>query len=241
MRALLILPLCLLQDPQPAPTPELAPAAPAPAPQALFSDWIARLERAPVLHLIADGVMLTTSQEAPDRSERWEFHSEVWMAKRGRVNARTRWTGPRPLEGEPESFTTLLFADGVHCWQGLESEAPLKQEKLSSARCVPYPLPEVFGLFDRPPDTALPETRVGETFDWGEPQRKLPTVVVLDPEQPESSPAFWYGFAGRELAGWCTMMPEELGGDVLRAKLVRLEWLERLPEKDPPRFAPAAR
>lgn len=235
MNPLLIFPLCLLQDPQPAPAPA---AAPAPDPRALFSDWAGRLERAPVLHLLADGVWLTREKEQPEKSVRWEFHTEIWMAKGGRVNARTKWTGPRPEVGEPESFTSVLFADGKHSWQGIEGAQPLRESALTSARCVPYPLPEVFGLFDRAPQSALPATAVGESFDWGEPLRKMPTVVVLDPEDPKNEPAFWYGFGTRDLAGWCTMLPERQGGDVLRAKIKQLDLLERLPEKDPPEFEP---
>ena len=87
----------------------------------------------------------------------------------------------------------------------------------------------------------MPAAAVGETFDWGEPQRKLPTVIVVDAVDPKGEPAFWYGMLEGELAGWCCMNPERLGGDVLRGKFRKVEWLERLPESDPPRFEPPAR
>jgi len=250
MIALLLLPFCLAQGPAPllaqdptppAPGPAQPPAqdpAPAPDPRALFADWAKKLQQAKVLHLAADGILVTSDPRQPERSVRWTFTTDVWMAKGGRVRAVTQWTGPKPKEGEPERYTSLAFADGTHSWQGFEGPEPLAHAELTSPRFVPHPLPEVFGLFDAKPDAAIPSATVGETFDWGEPVRAMPTAIVLDPEEPGTEPAFWYGFAGKELAGWCTMMPERLGGDVVRGKLSKLEWLERLPEKDPPRFTP---
>jgi hypothetical protein len=244
MNPLFLLPLCLLQDPTPAPAPPAAAGqaqVPAPDPRVLFADWARELQAARVLHLVADGILVTADPERPEVNVRWTFTTEVWMAKGGRVNARTTWTGPKPPEsqgGEPERYTSLALADGTHVWQGFEGPEPLQRSDLATPRFVPHPLPEVFGLFDGKPGTAPPAAKVGETFDWGEPVRTLPTAIVLDPVEPKTEPAYWYGFAEKKLAGWCTMMPERLGGDVLRGKFRKLEWLERLPEKDPPRFAP---
>ena len=233
MIPLLILPLFLLQDPTPAPA-----ALPAPDPRILFNEWAGRLERAKVVHIVADGVLVNTDSAKPELSVRWSFSTEIWMAKGGRVNAKTRWTGPKPEQGQPESFTQIALANGVHTWQGSEGTERLKQSELATARFVPYPLPEIFALFDGQADKDLPAAKVGGSFDWGEPVHTMPTVIVMDPQRPKTEPAFWYGFGERELAGWCTMNPERLGGDVLRGKLKKLEWLEKLPEQDPPRFEP---
>ena len=236
MISLLFLPL-LLQDP--APRPSSPPAAVlAPDPRLLFSDWAKRLEKAPVVHLVAEGALLTADREKPDTSVRWTFSTEIWMAKGGRVNARTRWTGPRPEHGEPEVFTQIALANGKRTWQGVEGPEPLSERELAVARFVPYPLPEIFGIFDGKLEQDLPPAGIGQEFDWGEPVRSLPTAIVIDPKEPKNEPASWYGFAGRELGGWCTMMPERLGGDVVRGKLAKFEWLERLPEVDAPRFEP---
>jgi len=232
------------QDPPPV-RPEgvgqVAPHEP-PDPRRLFSDWARKLQDTKVLHLAAEGILVTTDPQRPGVSVRWTFTSEAWLAKGGRVQARTRWTGPTPpppSEAAPERFTSLVFADGRHLWQGFEGPEPLQRSELPSPRFVPHPLPEVFGLFDPVPGAPIPAAVVGETFDWGEPTPVMPTAIVLDPDEPGSEPAFWYGFTERgELAGWCTMMPERLGGDVLRGKFSRLQWLESLPEKDPPRFRP---
>jgi hypothetical protein len=160
------------------------------------------------------------------------------MAKGGKVNARTRWTGPKPEQGEPESFTSIAYANGLRSWQGFEGPKPLQPTDLSAPRFVPYPLPEIFGLFDAKPDTPAPAAKISTDCDWGEPVHTMPTVLVVDPEKPSEEPAFWYGFSEHELAGWCAMSPERLGGDIVRGKLKKLEWLEHLPEKDPPRFEP---
>ena len=100
---------------------------------------------------------------------------------------------------------------------------------------MPYPLPEIFGVFDGKPGADLPATKVSHEFDWGEP---LPTVIVIDPSRPATEPTFWFGFGERELAGWCSMQPDRLGGDIVRGKLKKVDWLEHLPQKDPPRFEP---
>ncbi len=233
MIPLLIFPLFLLQDPAPAPA-----ALPAPDPRILFNEWAGRLERAKVVHIVAEGVLVTADSAKPELSVRWSFSTDIWMAKGGRVNAKTHWTGPKPGKGEPESFTQIALANGKQTWAGFEGPKPLKEAVLTTARFVPYPLPEIFALFEGRADKDLPAAKVGGSFDWGEPVHSMPTVIVMDPEHPKTEPAFWYGFAERELAGWCTMNPESLGGDVLRGKLKKLEWLERLPEKDPPRFEP---
>lgn len=261
MLPLLVLPLCLLQAPAPVhcasalggQAPMSGQEAPVsgqqaqgpveikPDPRARFAEFAARLRGAKVLHLVADGILVTTDPEHPEISRRWTFSTEVWMAKGGRVQARTRWTGPKPAppsDAAPEQYTSIVYADGSRLWQGFEDGEPLRPTELASARFVPHPLPEVFGFLDAKPEVPVPAAVVGETFDWGEPVRTMPTAIVLDPEDPAGEPATWYGFGERELAGWCTMMPERLGGDVVRGKFARIEWLERLPEKDPPRFVP---
>ncbi|MEO6708662.1 MAG: hypothetical protein ABIP42_03745, partial [Planctomycetota bacterium] len=231
------LPLLLLQDP-------LAPAIPVKPPPAdprdLFVDWARRLEKAPVIHLQAEGVLVSADKQHPEISVRWTFATEIWMAKGGKVNAKTRWTGPRPEQGEPETFTAIALSNGLRSWQGFEGPKPLEPTDLTTPRFVPYPLPEIFGLFDGKLETDLPTARVSLDFDWGKPVTSMPTVIVVDPLEPTTGPAFWYGFAERELAGWCAMSPEKSGGDVVRGKLRSLEWLERLPLQDPPRFEPKA-
>ncbi len=235
MIPLLILPLILLQNPPPPPAQVATPTA---DPRELFVDWAKRLERAPVVHMVAEGVLVTADTKKPEISIRWTFATEIWMAKGGKVNAKTRWTGPRPAQGEPETFTSIAYANGKRTWQGFEGPKALEEAELSTPRFVPYPLPEIFGRFDGKAETDLPVAKVSVDFDWGEPVHTLPTVIVVDPLKPTTEPAFWYGFAEHELAGWCTMSPEHLGGDVVRGKLKKLEWLEHLPEKDPPRFEP---
>jgi len=235
MLPLSILSLLLLQDPAPAPAP---PAVPPPDPRELYADWVKRLHGAPVVHLVAGGVLVTADKEKPEVDVRWTFSTEVWMAKGGKVNARTKWTGPRPEHGEPETFTAVALSNGARTWQGFEGGAPLAEAELSGPKFVPYPLPEVFDLFDGKLEANAAAPKVSTDFDWGEPVHALPTVIVVDAEEPAAQPAFWYGFEKRELAGWCSMSPERLGGDVVRGKLQRIEWLERLPEQDPPRFEP---
>src|SRR5688572_22021853 len=203
MLSLLILPWLPLQTPPPeAPAPASSPAV---DPRELYTALARRLERSPVIHLQAEGVLVTADKANPGASVRWSFDTEVWMAKGGKVNARTRWTGPRPEQGEPERFTAIALANGLRAWQGFEGPQPLEATELSRPRFVPYPLPEVFALFDGKLETELPAAQISKDFDWGKPERTIPTVIVVDPLEPASEPAFWYGFAKTELAGWCAM------------------------------------
>lgn len=203
-----------------------------------FEAWAKSLHAAAFVHARFEGVLVSPDAKDPTRSQRWTFQGEVWMAKGGKVQARTTWAGPKPREGDAETFTSLCFADGKQLWQGFEGATEWKPTTLPSPRFVPHPLPEIFGLFDGALSKDLPVALPSSDFDWGEKEAPRPTVMVVDPTEPALAPAHWYGLGEKALNSWCTMQPESEGGDVLRGRFTLLDFPAKLPDVDPPRFSP---
>jgi len=226
MTPLLSLALLIPQDPAP-PT--------APSALELGREFCGKIAAAPVVHLVAEAILLSPDAERPDIVHRWRLEIDTWLAKGGRSRSFLRWSDAAAGAEAPRK-ALVTISDGKRVCSWVEGDASYRARK-QPERFVPYPLPEVFAAFEGDAEGRVPTMADAQGFVWNEELGSLPTLAIVD-EGEEPSPVTWISFRPEgELAGYCTLFPEEAGGETLRALVRKLERLERLPEAFPG-FAP---
>jgi hypothetical protein len=222
------------QDPAPPVVPPAAPSA-----VELGRELCRRIASAPVLHLVAEALLLSPDEERPEIVHRWRLEIDTWLAKGGRSRSVLRWSDAAAGAEAPRKVLVTL-SDGKRIASWVEGEASFRSRK-QPERFVPYPLPDLFAAFEGDGEAHVPPMADAHGFVWSEELGSLPTVVILtEGEEPEA--VTWISFRSEEelagdLAGFCTLFPEAAGGETLRAVVRKLEALEHLPEGFPG-FAP---
>jgi hypothetical protein len=190
-----------------------------------------------VAHVTLKGSLLTPDKVDAARVRIVDFDAEIWLQKGGRSQTTVHWSTPAAApEQAPSISTQRTVSDGLHVFNWLESEHEYRRDELAEPLFVPYPLPEFFAVFDGPIEERLPTAAESRDFVWSQELGNQPTVVLLDEINPRTEPATWVTFR-RESglpAGYCTLIPEQQGGDTLRVFFRGLEFLTELPKELPP-------
>jgi hypothetical protein len=224
---------------EPPTTPIAAPQAPISATW-LYQDFARKLHSAPVVHIRVTGELLTPDPADPAQTRFSGLDAEVWMLKGAKSRACVRWSTPGSQEGAPPNVSTQwIRSDGLNSYTWFEGETQYQRESLAEGVFVPYPLPEFFAVFDGSLEERLPLATESKDFVWSKELGNQPTVVLLDELRPDAEPATWVTFRRESglFAGYCTLVPERVGGETLRVH-VRTTDFPATPPRDLGPFTP---